>query len=63
MEIPMRPDHGHLMADEVGQIGTNSGYSYLGRLKSLVELYGVMDSLERLKKLDFYCCLSNLVSL
>src|SRR5690348_2863716 len=44
-EIPMRPDHGHLLGDDIGKPG-NASYSFVGRLKGLAELRGAIRGLQ-----------------
>jgi mannonate dehydratase len=44
-EIPMRPDHGHLLGDDIGKPG-NAAYSFVGRLKGLAELRGAIRGLQ-----------------
>jgi mannonate dehydratase len=48
--IPMRPDHGHELLDDVGK-PTHPGYPAIGRMKGLAELRGVMTAVSSLRNL------------
>jgi mannonate dehydratase len=48
--IPMRPDHGHELLDDVGK-PTHPGYPIIGRMRGLAELRGVMQAVSALRGL------------
>jgi len=50
LSIPMRPDHGHTMGEEINDPRVRPGYSYAGRMKGLAELRGVMHTLSTMRK-------------
>jgi mannonate dehydratase len=44
--LPFRPDHGHALAHDQ-RVSSTPGYPYIGRLRGLAELRGVLNVLEQ----------------
>ncbi len=45
--LPFRPDHGHMLAHDQ-RVDSTPGYPYIGRLRGLAELRGILHALSRL---------------